>query len=411
MRKKIREVVTNLTEYIVRLTSFVIKYQNYISIGVFIFGVFIQKFNNSLLIFLGDEKCIYLKTLMSGLASTIGLSTILVFGFNLTKSVQQSLGKVINDHGLVNLSERYIPQLTVNYWQIFLLFSLYICIIGDWGTLYYILFFYDIFLFLSFFVRIYYIEHLSYSDIICIYKEEPERKQKEFLITVIKNCVDSSQRINSNALRTYVEALCIFLKRYEGNQDKVEEEELYTKALSIFIDTIENLVLDDEKFSILLIAIIREFCRRKSKEISKISFQIELSVMIRYVLDRTKNININIIYRELLGWVDNSLECRYFIAMTRMEFQYMAEHDYGEVFNENLFYLYSLKFSLSKEYENLIKILWYLWSYEDEENGQGILLNVEGLYNFIDLCKRKSMIYNKTDAEGSLYKLVIGLRY
>lgn len=87
-------------------------------------------------------------SLMISMASTIGLSTVVVFGFNLGKSVQQSWRGTIRKHGLENLIGAVVPETNINYWQLILLVILYICIATDWCAFFYILLVYDVILYL-----------------------------------------------------------------------------------------------------------------------------------------------------------------------------------------------------------------------------------------------------------------------
>lgn len=211
-------------------------------------------------------------SLMLSMASTIGLSTVVVFGFNLGKSVQQFWKGTIREHGLENLIETIVPETHINYWQLILLVILYACIVAKMYAIFYILLIYDVLLYLVLLLQWWLLETAGYEYIENCYREMSEKEKIDFLSKILQGSVEKSEQVNMRALETYVKLLYIYIDEEESAENTVlgdngndaekqmdtiiKIEEFYDKAKELFYDTLRNLVLDRKSQTFLVLSLI-----------------------------------------------------------------------------------------------------------------------------------------------------------
>ena len=405
----------------VKFLTFLTKMSPYgwmLTIAVLVIGVYVQCCWNGYIInllcdFFGDGMYMYLKSpsLVLGMASTIGLSMIVVFGFNFSKSVQQDYKGALEKRGIENTKEAKNLEIEINYWQVLLLILLYICIVMDCFTLFYVMFAYDVLCYVILIMRLWLIKSVGADYILIRYGEMDQKHRQDEIDSILQNCVENDRNINVRAVNTYIEWILIYLKEdiVEEGDDRYHEEKFYEEAHKIFNNSMNKLVLEKRVQSMLLISVIRQFCKRWSYiEINEIEYQLFLVVLITYALDWEKNIDTDFIYKEIVNWNDESTELRYCIAVSRLEYLNVVIKDKWEVLlSNNIFYLYR-PMIVKKSYKNLISLLWYLWSRED---GQYLTAHVEDMNRFIGFFHEEVKIPNIGDAANSLYMLVNGLKY
>lgn len=390
--------------------------KRYCDFGVFFAGIILQLFNGGIINFLGNEICGYLKSqsLMLGMASSLGLTTVIVFGFNLGKDAQQFWKEINRKHGLDEKERLMTSGIQINYWQIILLILLYICIALDFCTLFYVLLTYDVICFVLLILKLWLIENVGkqYWD----YSFHNDMRGK--LAEMLEHCVDDNGSINIGIVRAYVEGLSVYLNsdrsagksgqlNGEDLSEQFEGENLYKKFKNFFYDTMEKLVLDRDTQSNLLLSIIRNFCKEVEKS-NDFKNQMMLGIMITYALDWGNNINIEILYKEITNWNDKTLGLRYYIAVARMEYLYTVHKESNRILlSENLFCLYR-SVTVEFSYRDIICVLWYLWC--DEDNNPFILYT-GNMWQIIRLFQEDIKVSHVSEAGTSLYRLIKGLKY
>lgn len=99
-----------------------------------------------------------------------------------------------------------------------------------------------------------------------------------------------------------------------------------------------------------------------------------------------KNIDTNFIYKEIVGWNDETTELRYCIAVSRMEYLNATSEKKQEILlSDHIYYLYRLV-AVKKSFKDLICLLWYLWC---EEDGKYLTAHVEDMNRFIGFFHRR----------------------
>lgn len=389
-----------------------------LAFAVLLSGGFVQCFFNGYIIsflcnLLGDGRYMYLKnpSLVLGMASTIGLSMIVVFGFNFSKSVQQDYKGALRERGIENTKQAKNLEIGINYWQLLLLILLYICIVMDWFTLFYMLFAYDVLCYIVLITKLWLIKSVGVDYILKNYREMNQEHRQYEIDSILQNCVEDDRNINVRAINAYIEWLMIYLKENIENKDddRYYEEKFYDEARRILNDSMDKLVLDKSVQSLLLISIIRQFCKKWSGiGIDKIEYQLFLAVLITYALNWEKNIDTDFICKEIVSWNDKSIELRYCIAVSRLEYLNVVTEEKCEVLlSNNIFYLYR-PVTVKESYKDLIYLLWYLWSDEDK---QYLTLHIKDMNRFIGFLHREIRIPDTGDTTNSLYMLVNGLKY
>lgn len=433
IRKKLDHILVflrNYHKYRIRALEFLrfnAKYRCFIDIIVVLVAVGVQCISKVWIIYLLGNKMIdYLRdsSLMLSMASTIGLSTVVVFGFNLGKSVQQFWKGTIREHGLENLIETIVPETHINYWQLILLVILYACIVAKMYAIFYILLIYDVLLYLVLLLQWWLLETAGYEYIENCYREMSEKEKIDFLSKILQGSVEKSEQVNMRALETYVKLLYIYIDEEESAENTVlgdngndaekqmdtiiKIEEFYDKAKELFYDTLRNLVLDRKSQTFLVLSLIQKFCDIKKMQIEGQKTQILLSIMIKYALDREENLDIDLIYKGLTSWSDKSLSLRYCISIARMEFLYSTNHNANRIYWSNS--IFSLYFPVKKDstYWELISVIWYLWCREEEIS---YLLWVKYLDNLIKMFENNFGRYYVIESKDSLFLLIKGLRY
>lgn len=388
-----------------------------INVVVLLIGIVVQYFFSEMKIpFLSEDKIKYLTehSLVLSMASTIGLSTIIVFGFNLSSSIQQSWKTFIKEHGLDSINGFIKLRFSINYWLLILLVLLYVCIAMNWFMLYYILLTYDVLCFLVLIAKLYLLDKVGYIYFNFFYQKQNYNNKVQYLRNVLQNSVEKDGRINIGAVKTYIELLWGDLKdKGCENSNKYKEQEFYDRAKLFFSDTMDQLLLDRMEQSSMLLSMIRIFCniivcdKEEASNKVEIESQIMLSIMISYALNCEKNIDIDYIYRELINWKDRTLGLRYSIAVSRLEYLFTVKHmnDYI-LLSDNIFKLYC-SITNDKTYQRFVSLLWYLWCHED---GEAFLIHVGNMNRFFDLFQKDITIFNFTEARN-LYTLVKGLKY
>lgn len=381
--------------------------KRYVDFGVFLGGIILQLFNTRLVNYLGNDICDRLKSqsLMLGMASSLGLSTIIVFGFNLGKSAQQFWKEKNRRHGLDEKEGLMTSGIQINYWQIFLLILLYVCIAADWCTLFYILLAYDVLCYALLILKLWLIENVGEQYWSYILHNDMQGKLTE----ILDHCVDDNGSIDISIVRRYIEGLSVYLnlKKDDRGFNWSFVETLYRNSNEIINATMEKLVLDRDTQSRLLLCIIHNFCK-ESEKFDDFKTQIMLGVMITYAFDWRNNINTELFYREITNWNDRTLGLRYCIAVARMEYLYTVHKESNRILlSEDLFYLYRpvmVEFS----YRDIICVLWYLWCCEDKKV---FMLYTEKMWQIIRLCQEDIKLYHVSEAGESLYMLIKGLKY
>lgn len=363
------------------------------------------------------------RSLMISMASTIGLSTVVVFGFNLGKSVQQFWKGTIREHGLENLIETIVPETNINYWQLILLVILYICIAADWCAFFYILLIYDVILYLILLLEWWSLETAGYEYIKDRYRKMSVNEKKDFLSKILQGSVEKSGQVNMRALETYFELLYIYLEEnseenmateHTTNGEKgdigtiISPEKFYDRTKGAFYDSMRNLVFERKEKAFLMLSLIRKFCDMKKEQMEEAETQIMFSIMIEYALDREENLDIDAIYKGLTNWSDKSLSIRYCISIARLEFLYIANHNVNRIYWSNsIFSLYS-PVKIDSTYWDVIATMWYLWCREEKVS---FLLWAKNLDNLIEIFENNSENFHSTDAKDSFFMLIKSLRY
>lgn len=391
-----------------------------ITIVTLVIGVLAQYCVNGCIINLlcnlwGDGMYEYLKTpsLVLGMTSTIGLSMVIVFGFNFSKSVQQDYRSVLKERGIEKTKQAKNLEIGISYWQMLLLILLYICIVMDWFTLFYVMFVFDILCYIVLITKLWMIKSAGVDYVLENYRKMNPKQKKEEIDSILQNCVEDDMNINARAINAYVEWLFIYLKQNIVKEDRYYEEKFYDEACQIFNNSMSKLVLDKRVQSMLMVSIIRQFCNTKWEdieidEIEEVEIQLFLAILITYVLDREKNIDTDFIYKEIISWNDGSTELRYCIAVSRLEYLYVVRKENSEMLlSNNIFYLYR-PVIVKKSYKDLIHWLWYLWNRED---GQYLVEHIEDMDKFIRFLHREIRTPKIGDTTNSLYMLVNGLKY
>ena len=276
-----------------------------INVVVLLIGIVVQYFFSEMKIpFLSEDKIKYLTehSLVLSMASTIGLSTIIVFGFNLSSSIQQSWKTFIKEHGLDSINGFIKLRFSINYWLLILLVLLYVCIAMNWFMLYYILLTYDVLCFLVLIAKLYLLDKVGYIYFNFFYQKQNYNNKVQYLRNVLQNSVEKDGRINIGAVKTYIELLWGDLKdKGCENSNKYKEQEFYDRAKLFFSDTMDQLLLDRMEQSSMLLSMIRIFCniivcdKEEASNKVEIESQIMLSIMISYALNCEKNIDIDYI--------------------------------------------------------------------------------------------------------------------
>ena len=361
-------------------------------------------------------------SLMISMASTIGLSTVVVFGFNLGKSVQQSWRGTIRKHGLENLIGAVVPETNINYWQLILLVILYICIATDWCAFFYILLVYDVILYLLLLLEWWSLETAGYACIKDYYRKMSANKKKDFLSKILQGSVENSGQVNMRALKTYFDLLYLYLEEdieentfseHTGNGEKrridtISLEEFYDRAKGPFYDTMRNLVLERKEQAYLVLSLIREFCDMKKKEIEKVQTQIMFSIMIEYALDKGEYLDIDVIYKGLANWSDQSISLRYCISIARLEFLYIANHNVNRIYWSNSVFSLYYPVKIDSAYLDVIPTLWYLWCCKENVS---FLLLAKNLDNLLKIFENDTENFHESDTKDSFFMLIKGLRY
>lgn len=361
---------------------------------------------------LGEDRYKNLKSLslILGMASAIGLSTIVVFGFNLRKTIQQFWQGIIKGRGLNCSSDKFlISEVKTNYFLFFISILLYICIVMDWCTFFYILLIYDIVCYIVLILKLWLIETFGDKYLKNNYERKGKEEKRKALSEILQNCVENNGQFNVSAVKTYIEWLLIYLEEENGEKENTFNiEKFYNNVQHIFECTMENLAIDQMTHSFLLLTLIKEFCKVESQNFSELKKQIILAVMITYSLDREKDIDINLIYKEITNWNDKSVELRYCIAVSRLEYLYTVNQVKNKILlTDNIFYLYRTDL-VNASYEEIIYILWYLWSKRD---GKLFCLYIEDLRYFVYAFHKNLRTNNIVEARNSFYTLVKGLKY
>lgn len=382
--------------------------KRYADFGVLIGGIILQLFNTLIINHLEYDLYSRLKSqsLMLGMASSLALSTIVVFGFNLGKSVQQFWKEKNRKHGLDEKEGLMMSGMQINYWQLGLVILLYVCIAIDWCTLFYILLAYDVLCYALLILKLWLIENIGEQYL--SYSLHNQKDMEGTLIGILEKCIDDNSCINIGIVRTYIEGLSIYLNLKEDGRgiNGFYAESLYESSKSIFNNTMEKLVLDRDTQSLLLLSIIRNFCKEIEK-FDDFKAQIVLGVMITYALDWRKNINIEILYKEITNWNDKTLGLRYCIAVARMEYLHAVHKESNRILlSENVFLLYR-PVLVELSYRDIICVLWYLWCCDDEKK---FVLYTENMWHIIRVCGEDVSLYHVSEAGESLYMLMKGLK-
>ena len=350
-------------------------------------------------------------SLVLGMASTIGLSMIVIFGFNFSKSVQEDYKGTLKERGIENTEQAKSLEMGIHYLQMLWLILLYICIVMDWFTFFYVLFAYDVLCYIVLVIKLWLIKSVGVAYIFENYRQMDQKHKQAEMQSILQNCVENNGNVNVRAINSYIELLFIYLKENiaKKNDDKYDEEKFYGEARQIINDSMDKLVLGKNVQSLLLISIIRQFCKKwDGLRIKETEYQLFLAVLITYVLDREKNIDTDFIYKELVGWNDESTELRYCIAVSRMEYlNATSERNQEVLLSNHIYYLYRLV-TVKESFKDLICLLWYLWC---EEDGKCLTAHVNDMNRFIDFFHRETRISSIGDIANSLYMLVNGLRY
>lgn len=405
----------------VLLLTFLIKMSQYrwvmavITLGA---GLFLQCASKGYLITLlcdlwDEEMYRYLKSpsLVLGMTSTIGLSMIVVFGFNFSKSVQQDYKSALSERGIANTLQAKKLEIGINYWQLLLLILLYVCIVIDWFTFFYVLFTYDVLCYIVLITKLWMIKSAGADYVLEKYRKMGSEDKKNEINAILQNCVKDDRNISLREIDAYIEWLwiCLHENIAQNEDDKYWEEKFYDEAHQIFNNSMDKLLLQKSVQSSLLICVIRQFCYKwKSLRIEEIEYQLFLAVLIQYALNRDKNIDVNFIYKELLSWNDESAELRYCIAVLRLEYLYAVKKESCEMLlGEHIFYLYP-PMAVRQSYKDLICRLWYLWSSEDKENLASHIVDMD---RFADAFHAQTRASKVGDITQCLYMLVNGLKY
>lgn len=424
VKQKYVKMKSNILFMILNVLKTISRYQMLINIGVLVIGIVFQFGLNSCLIgFIGKARCDYLIVLMSNMASVIGLSTIVVFGFNFSTSISKSWDKKINEHGLIETHVYNFLDIKIGYWQLPLVLLLYLCIAMHMCTLFYVLLIYDAVCFIVLLIKGYAVENAGYDYIIYDYNKSLEGKKEETLKSIVRNCIQDDGQIKRKAVRTYLKLFDKYWHKDNGSGclsseksqlDSLDKysviqsfEKLYDRVKTLFETTMNDPVISRENGSYLLLSIIREFCILRENEFNKLEIQIELAVMICYGLNKKNNIDIDYIYKGLLDWIDKSASLRYCIATARIEYLYAVDSGFKRIkVNENLFCLYDYQADNVENYADVIYTLWYLWCDEEKKL---TLTYLDKARDFIQLSKMPK--YSLSGADNSFYKIIKGLRY
>lgn len=411
--KKSEKIFVNILDCMFEIANVKIIF----NVLVLAIGIMVQCFwSDARIPFLSEDKIEYLTehSLVLSMAATIGLSTIIVFGFNLSSYIQQSWRTFIKEHGLGSINGFKKLRININYWLLIVLVLLYICIAMKWFMLYYILLTYDVLCFLGLISKLYLVDKVGYIYFSFFYQKQNYNNKVRYLRNILQNSVEKDGRINVGAVKTYIELLWGDLKEKScENADKYKEQEFYDKAKLFFSDTMDQLLLDRMEQSSMLLSMIRIFCniivcdKEEASNKVEIESQIMLSIMISYALNREKNIDIDYIYKELINWNDPTLGLRYSIAVSRLEYLFTVKHTNDYILlSDNIFKLYC-SITNDKTYERFVSLLWYLWCHED---GEAFLIHVGKMNRFIELFQKDITIFNFTEARN-FYTLVKGLKY
>lgn len=413
-RKTINNKGKKIAIAILRFFVVISPYKWTANAAVLIIGGVLQCcFCSCIINFLSIETYAYLKnpSLVLGMTSTIGLSMIVVFGFNFSKSVQEDYKGALKEQGIENTEQAKSLEMGIHYLQMLWLILLYICIVMDWFTFFYVLFVYDVLCYIVLVIKLWMIKVLGVDYIFENYKKmDQEHKQAE-LQSILQNCAESDGNINVRAINSYIEWLFVYLKDNvaKKNENKYYEEKFYDEARQIFNDSMDKLILGKNMQSLLVISIIRQFCIKwDGLRINEIEYQLFLAVLITYALDREKNIDTDFIYKEIVSWNDRSIELRYCIAVSRLEYLYaMAEERRDLLLSSHIYCLYRSAI-VKKSFKNLICMLWYLWCGEDEKY---LTMHIKEMNRFIAFFHKEIRISNIGDTTNSFYMLVNGLKY
>ncbi len=384
------------------------KNKRYVDFSVLIGGTILQLCNTFIISHLEYDIYIRLKSqsLMLGMASSLALSTIVVFGFNLGKSVQQFWKEKNRKHGLDEKEGLMMSGMQINYWQLGLVILLYACIAIDWCTLFYVLLAYDVLCYALLILKLWLIENVGEQYL--SYSLHNQEDMEGTLIGILEKCIDDNNCINIGIVKTYIEGLSIYLNLKKDGRgiNGFYAESLYESSKNIFNNTMQNLVLDRDTQSILLLSIIRNFCNEIEK-FDNFKAQIVLGVMITYALDWRENINIELLYKEITNWNDKTLGLRYCIAAARMEYLYAVHKESNRILlSDNIFFLYR-PVLVESSYRDIICVLWYLWCYDDEKK---FVLYTENMWHIIRVCQKNVRLYHVSEAGESLYMLMKGLK-
>lgn len=202
--KRIERIFVNILDYMLKIANFKI----IINVIVLAIGIMVQCFwSDARIPFLSEDKIKYLTghSLVLSMAATIGLSTIIVFGFNLSSYIQQSWRTFIKEHGLGNINGFMKLRININYWLLIVLVLLYVCIAMKWFMLYYILLTYDVLCFLGLIGKLYLVDKVGFIYFSLFYQKQNYNNKVRYLRNILQNSVEKDGRINIGAVKTYIE--------------------------------------------------------------------------------------------------------------------------------------------------------------------------------------------------------------